>query len=675
MIEFSKVRIVALSIAIGSATTIGSAAETSPNLLLITVDTFRGDYLGANGASQNVTPNLDRLAAGGANFTRARASVPLTLPSHASILTGNYPHTHGLRDNAAGALTAESVTLAEVLADRGYASAAFVASFVLDRRFGLGQGFGLYDDRVSSEVAELESVEAERDGGAVVAAFEDWLEAHGGRDPVFAWLHLYDPHAPYAPPEPYRSRYQGHPYAGEIAYTDELIGRALGALESRGLLEDTLIAVIGDHGEGLGEHGETTHALLIYNSTLHVPMLLYSPGLVPAARVPDLVRSIDLAPTLLDYLGADVDFGEGVSLRSRIERRDDQGGQSSDEISAVSESLYAQSHLGWSPLFALERDRFRLILAPEPELYDLTLDPGETDNRFGAELEVARDLTRQLRQAIDTRAAVRQEDEPPAADSAAVAKLRSLGYLSRPGGDSDPSSASAADPKEKIEVWEQLQQAMALYGRGDYPSAARSLESVLRTEREIPIVYEYLGATYMRLERWESVERLYAQASARGIETASMQVDLGVTYSRREAHEPAEEALTKALALDPSSVKAHYHLGELYRVTGRLGDAVAQLREALTINPNYVFAWNALGRTLAQAGRNDAALEAFEQAVEAAPDEIRGVLNLAVQLERMGREREALTTYERCLTLAGSEFAQAREQAARAVRRLATEQR
>jgi len=249
-----------------------SIADKTPNLLLITLDTLRADYLSCNGSKKVHTPHLDRLAQGGVNFTRARTSVPLTLPAHASIMTGNYPPLHGVRDNGGYRLAEEQLTLAEILHGQGYETAAFIGAFVLDRRFGLAQGFNVYDEGRWGNAGGLENLAAERSGDAVRDAFTNWLESRAGGQPFFAWVHLYDPHAPHNPPEAFRKRFADDPYAGEVAYTDAVVGKIVKDLESHKLLDSTLIAVVGDHGEGLGEHGERTHSLLIYNSTIHVPM-------------------------------------------------------------------------------------------------------------------------------------------------------------------------------------------------------------------------------------------------------------------------------------------------------------------------------------------------------------------------------------------------------------------
>ncbi len=668
------VRVVVPFLLVLLAATSAAAPAARRNLLLITLDTFRADYLGVNGASEVPTPHLDALARGGVNFTRARAPVPLTLPSHASILTGTYPPGHGVRDNGSFRLADERLTLAEVLGERGYATAAFVASFVLDRRFGLAQGFALYDDRITSDPAMLESLEAERSGEAVLAAFSRWLGERHDAGPFFAWLHLYDPHAPYLPPEPFRSRYARHPYGGEIAYTDQVVGRIVEALESRQLLDSTILAVVGDHGEDLGEHGETTHALLIYNSTLHVPMILRAPGLLPAGvQLGELVRIIDLAPTLLDLLGLPADFGEGASLRPLVVSREAGDSRPPNPArSAYSESLYAQLNLGWSPLHGLEAGDFHLILAPEPELFALADDPAESINRAATRREDFGRMRSELLQILE-RDTDRAPEASVIAEPAAVEKLRSLGYLSAsPSPRSPRRSARPVDPKTKIAVWERLQLAMAQFGSGDFRAAAATLQEVLAAERDIPLLYEYLGSSFMRLEEWSNAERVYRQALERGVESAALRVDLGLIHAQRGDFLGAERELLAALSLDELSVAAHYRLADLYRSRRRHGEAVEHYRRALAVNPRYVYAWNGLGRALAALSQNDEALAAFEEAVAVAPRSTAGFFNLGVQLEHMDRKQRALAAYRQCLSLSLEEplLAPQRQRAAEAIRRL-----
>jgi len=641
------------------------AASEPHNLLLITVDTLRADYLSCNGSTRVETPHLDRLAASGVNFTRARAQVPLTLPSHASILTGYLPPNHTVRDNGGYRLPATQRTLAEVLDEAGYDTAAFVGSFVLDRRFGLAQGFDHYDDRTWSDLSMLENLEAERPAEAVFDSFRGWLADRDGTAPLFAWIHLYDPHAPYAAPEPYGSRYPNDPYAGEVAYTDQVIGRIVAELVARDLLSTTVVAVVGDHGESLGEHGEGTHSLLAYNATLHVPMIVSAPGvLAPGTSVDSLVRTIDLAPTLLDYLGHEPRLGEGVSLRTRIE-----GEEPAAPLFAYSESLYPRLHLGWSELVGFEGARYRIVVAPEPELYDLEADPGETENLYATERDAFRRLWRRLEELRAGFPADNETAHPAVTDPDTVARLRSLGYLS---GGAVPPGSSGADPKEKMVIWRQLQTAMAQFGAGAFARAAAELEQALASEPGVPLLYEYLGASYMHLQRWEEAEAVYRRALEHGFESSRTLIDLGLIYRRRGEDPRAESALEAALEVDPVSVEAHHHLGDLLRASGRIEAALGRYRQALAINPEYVYSWNGLGMALAANRRDGEALEAFRRAAGVDPDEPLGQFNLAVQLERMGRDPEAAIAYERFLSLSDGrvELRAERQRAAESIDRL-----
>jgi arylsulfatase A-like enzyme/Flp pilus assembly protein TadD len=666
MTMFSRARLAILTgFLVQGLSTHLSAGEDPRSLLLITIDTLRADYLSCNGSEKVETPNLDRLAENGVNFTRARTAVPLTLPAHASILTGSYPPVHGVRDNGSYRLPGGERTLAEILEERGYETAAFVGAFVLDRRFGLAQGFDLYDDQIGADVSMLENLEAERDADAVVEAFTRWLDRYEGEKPFFAWVHLYDPHAPYAPPEPYRSRYADDLYAGEVAFADAAVGKVVAGLRSKKILGSTLVAVVGDHGEGLGEHEEQTHSMLIHNSTLHVPMLLHAPGLVPTGKeIPHLARIIDLAPTLLDYLGIAPSLGQGTSLRPLV------GNESlGDELTAYSESLYPRLNLGWSELRAIESGKYRFILAPREELYDLSEDPGETVNLIDSLPEVATDLRRRLEEMIEAVDSADDTARRPI-DAETQAMLESLGYLSTAGGRAKPGDASV-DPKDKMGIWNQIQFGLFLFARGNYVGALEILMKVLASEPNMPILYSNIGSCYMRLEQHPEAERIYRRALERGIESADFHVDLGVIYYRRGDLEKAEGELQIAIALKEHSVPAHYRLGDVYRAGKRYPDAVAHYRKALEINPHYVYAVNGLGMALAMQGKSSEALRAFREVVRENPVGARGYINLAIQLERMERNEEALEAYREFMSLADEEeFARERKRAAAAIERL-----
>ena len=601
----------------------------SRNVILITIDTLRADYLSYNGSIKVQTPNLDHLAKEGANFTRARTSVPLTLPSHTSILTGLYPPSHGVRDNGTYRLDKDQITLAEVMKKHDYATAAFVGSFVLDHRFGLDQGFDVYDDHMQSGPSQMENLEAERNAAAVFASFNSWLNSYRGDKPLFVWIHLYDPHTPYTPPEPFLTKYSGNHYAGEVAYTDSVVGKVVQTLEARKILNNSIIAVVGDHGEGLGEHEERTHSVLIYNSTLHVPMIVFAPGLIQAGiNVSSLSRTIDLAPTLLDYAGFTEKFGEGVSLRSKIEKKE------TAEITAYSESLYPRLNLGWSELHGLESDQYHFILAPSPELYDVQKDPEEVKNQIQQQPNVAKQLQQQLK------GFTTGTSPSPAAqmDEETKEKLSSLGYVSG----STPSKTTNIDPKDKMAVWNEIQVGLSEFKDGNYAAAVRDFEKLRISNDEILLIYDYLGSCYMSMQQWSNAQKVYSEALKRGYDSSLIRTNLGISYYQIKQFDRAQQELEKAVALDVVNVSAQYRLGDVLRTRGDLEKAAEHYQRALEINPRFFYAANGLGMTYAAMKKDEDALRYFQKSVEMAPENALGYFNLAVQLDHMGRSRMLL---------------------------------
>ncbi|HEX2465656.1 MAG TPA: sulfatase, partial [Thermoanaerobaculia bacterium] len=353
------------------------------NVLLVTLDTVRADRLGSYGYAGASTPALDGLAREGIRFSQAVATAPLTLPSHASILTGLFPPRHAVHQNGAAALPPTVPTLAEALHGHGYRTAAFVGSFVLDARFGLDRGFELYDDDIPRDpTTAVPGLEAERPGTQVVDRALSWLNADDQR-PFFVWVHLYDAHAPYEPPEPYRSRFADRPYDGEIASVDAQVGRLLSYLDERGLAGDTIVAVAADHGEALGEHGELTHGLLLFEPTVRVPLLLRAPGRLPGGVVVgEPVGLADLAPTLAGlagvHLGLPSSSVDGRDLSASLA-----AGDEPPRVDLYAETEYPRL-FGWSALAAIRRGHAKYVAAPTPRLFDLESDPGETSNTLQA---------------------------------------------------------------------------------------------------------------------------------------------------------------------------------------------------------------------------------------------------------------------------------------------------
>jgi choline-sulfatase len=408
------------------------------NVLLVTLDTTRADHLTAYGFHRITTPWLDRLAATGVVFDEASTVAPLTLPAHVSLFTGLLPPHHGVRDNGAGPLDASLVTLAQVLRGHGFATAAFTGSVVLRSDRGLVRGFDEYHD-VRSPADRLRVLQ--RRGNEVVDEAIAWLGRSG--PPFFAWVHLYDAHAPYDPPEPYRTIYAHDLYSGEIAFDDVQIGRLVRELETRGLFNDTLIVVAGDHGESLGDHGERTHGLFVYQSVLHVPLIMHGAGL-PPGRLGGIMRLTDVMPTILDLVGIAPPRVDGVSLAEVV-----RGKRSMPELTAYAESMYP-ARFGWSPLAALRAGRYKLIQAPRPELYDLASDPGEQRNLYDSRSPQATALLEELRSLAGSPPPGRSGAD---ASPALASGLAALGYLGNTGVGSRNQGAEAPDPKDRVELY------------------------------------------------------------------------------------------------------------------------------------------------------------------------------------------------------------------------------
>jgi choline-sulfatase len=416
--------------------------QVTRNVIVVTLDTTRADYLPAYGYRDLETPALDRLARDGVVFEEATTSVPLTLPAHCTLFTGLLPPHHHVRDNADGRLDDAQITLAEVFRARGVQTAAFVGSLVVGRDRGLAQGFDTYGDAGLSDARDRNR----RRGPAVVDAALAWLQ-RARRRPFFLWIHLYDAHAPYALPEPYRTMYGDAPYLGALAVLDAQVGRLVDALEKQQSLNSTLVVVAGDHGESFGEHGEASHGILLYQSTLHVPLIMRVPG-VGHRRVADVVSLADVMPTILDVAGIPGPAMDGstlLPLMTGCSRRRD--------VDAYSESAYPR-RFGWSELYALRAGRFKFIDAPRPELYDLDSDPREQHNLWDTQRSVAS----AMRARLDTWSRVRSAGETAsiAVDSERSARLGALGYSSQRAPAVQGHDSEAIDPKDCIGYYNEI---------------------------------------------------------------------------------------------------------------------------------------------------------------------------------------------------------------------------
>jgi choline-sulfatase len=632
-------------------------APRQPNLVLVTLDTVRADHLGCYGDRQAVTPWLDRLASEGVRFANASSAVPLTLPSHTSLLTGLLPPHNGMRNNGVGALRPGTATLATLLAGAGYRTAAFIGAFVLDHRFGLKAGFEVYDDEIERDPKAGTVLEAERPGREVVDRALAWLAKDGGR-PFFLWVHLYDAHAPYTPPPEWAARHPGRPYDGEISAVDEQVGRILKALRQRGLDGRTVVAVAADHGESLGEHGELTHGLLLYEPTLHVPLLLRAPWGLKARVVEAPVSLVDLAPTLAGLLGKP--FPTAASLDGRdLSRSLLAGGE------PAAGELYAETRypavFGWSPLTALRRRDLKYISAPRPELYDLRRDPRESANLLRPDspppVSEAHGFAARLA-AIEASAVTTAR--PLAADAETRAKLASLGYIAggagsaspAPGAPGEAARRSSIDPKTMVDLFQRFEQANARLTGGDSQAAVSELEALVAADPANPVFRGKLGAAWR--ERGESAKALplYRQAAAAAPRDPEAWYNLASALQEAGQLGEARQAIERALQLDAGRPEAHNTLGIVELGQGNLERARREFAAAAAIDPRDAAAFNNLGNALRAEHKLDEAASAYQRSVALAPRYAEPLNGLgALEVER-DRPREALPYFERALVLA-----------------------
>jgi arylsulfatase A-like enzyme/predicted Zn-dependent protease len=531
------------------------------NVLLVTLDTTRADHLPAYGYKGVKTPGLDRVAERSFIFENAIAQVPLTLPSHTCILTGQLPIWHGVRDNEGFFVDPKKgTTLAAILKARGYATAAFVSAFVLDGRWGLNQGFDTYFDHFD-QFREVNRDEIQRKAEETESEAETWLVANKGNR-FFLWVHFYDPHEPYDPPEPFASAYAANRYDGEIAYMDQSVGKLMAKLEALGLSERTLVVVTGDHGEGLGEHDEATHAMFLYDTTLHVPLLIRVPG-GRERRIPGIVRHIDVAPTVLDLLGLPPESDmQGASLIPVM------NGTETTGRTAYSESLYAQVHYGWSPLKSLTTRKYQYIDSPKAELFDREGDPRQQHNLIETKASVAGSLKDQL-QEIAAQFTRKDLAGPAKLDADTEAKLRALGYLGSPVA-STPESLKT-DPKDKSRFVRDVNEGVKLLARRDFQGALRLVLPVVEADPNIVDAHLVAGSAYSNLQQYDkALAELFKVLAAKPDHTMAL-ATIATTYEGMGQLREAERWYLKVLRGEKEHPYTIVRLASLYR---RLNDPV-----------------------------------------------------------------------------------------------------
>ncbi len=636
---FSRSRVVLLTASLlSSASTAFAAPIAAPNVVVITIDTLRADHLGCYGYKQIRTPNIDALAADGARFERAYTAVPVTLPSHTVMFTGTYPMLSGMHDFAANKLSPTQPTLASVLKEHGYATAAVIGSAVLDSRFGLNRGFDFYYDHFDfNRLQESNLEEMERPGNLVADVTLDWLGKNYSKK-FFVWMHLYDPHYPYRPPAPYAAEYKDRPYDGEIAFADAQVGRLIRFLKSKGLYANTLIILSGDHGESLGEHGEKTHGFFIYNATLHVPFLIHLPGAASPRVVPDLVSLADMMPTVLQTLKVNIPSQvQGRNLLPLIRTK-----EHDEARSLYAETFLPRLHFNWSELRGVETTNYHFIDAPKPELYDLAKDPGETQNLFAEKKAVGEEMRARLAALIRQYSAGQELAEKTGLDPALMERLKSLGYAGFSGGGSPTiTNRALPDPKDRIQVYELISDAIAESQHGDYPSSTEKLNLALKTEPDsVPVRY-LLGLNYYRMHEFSNAVAQLERVLQLSPEYALAAFQLGLAYARAGDFERAIPALKRALELDATNFSAAYNLGIVYEQKQMVPEAMAAFRHALSIAPDYPLAHRGLGEALLYQGQVDDALTELRRAVELSPLDPGNHAALAKALSAKGLDSEA----------------------------------
>lgn len=624
------------------------------NVLLVTFDTTRADHLGCYGSRAAQTPVVDRLAREGILFESAYSSIPLTAPSHATILTGRHPIAHGVRDNGLFVLSPEQTTLAEVLKQRGYGTAAAIGGFPLVARFGLDQGFGFYDDRLVTEYDMVLGTQPtkpalafdERRAARVNEAAIGWLQEHA-QQPFFLWVHYYDPHQPFQPPVPYDDLFAESPYDGEIAYVDESLGTLLDSLRGLGVYDRTLVVVTADHGEGLGDHGELTHSYLLYESTLHVPLVMRGPGLPAERRVPGRVRLVDVAPTILDALGIAVPAEmQGRSLTTlwsgtppRIDR------------THYAETLSPRLSQNWGELRALYDENWKYVHGPRPELFDLAADPGELRNLAPENPAQAAGMKGRLQ-------AFLERNSPPggsrmsAVDAETRSRLQALGYLAAGAGqDQEIREVLREDgiaPQDRAGDVTQMATARSLLAE-HHPLPAREIAiRLLANAPDDPYYLELYATAEVMLDRpdaaLQAVERMLKGPSPGSADRLLLHI--GRAHFTRGDRESGLALVRRGVERKPTA--AGYHeLASLQAATGRTGDERLSLEAALALDARYAPARVDRAVRLAQAGQRDAARREMEAALADRPYYAKGHYNLGALLLETGDLAGALARFDR----------------------------
>ena len=651
--------------------------NSTPNVLLITIDTVRADHIGCYGAKGVQTPTIDSLARDGIPFEHAISQVPLTWPSHAVILTGTYPFQNGVQDFTGQPLAPQFRSLAQAFKQHGYSTGAVVSAFVLDRSWGLARGFDFYDDAFSPEEFQKRDLGlVDRKAEESVTHVINWLKQPTHR-PFFFWLHLYDPHSPYDPPEPYHTQYRDHLYDGEIAYADHELGRLISWLKSNRLYERTIIVLLSDHGESLGDHGEKEHGFFVYNSTVHIPLIVKPPagsGYRPGGRIARPVETVAVAPTLL----------ASARIKDAVEKQFNSRGlldaAAEKEGAAYSETFYPLNSFGWSPLHALETSRYHYVDAPQPELYDLAADPEEKNNLLTSQGATASVLKEKLQSLLQ-----RNRYKPPEGGNSnlspdALEKLRSLGYVAYHSAVSPEALAGGLpDPKTKLEEFNSILTAEDAFHANEFEKGEQLLTKVREHDPKMYIVPFMLGEAANTRKDWPEAEAEFKKSLDLNPNFDQAMTGLSRVLMYQSKDEEAKQWARNALKYNPQNYRAWYELGfieakadketaiadyekavaiqgnfaPLRRDLGLLyfqqqnyAEAVKHLTKAAELGMKEAQLWNVLGIAYSHSNRLAKAVESYKRALKLDPDLAEAHLNLAYAYETLQHPVVARKEYE-----------------------------
>ncbi len=624
----------------------GCGPAPRPHILLITFDTVRADYVGFASGREGLTPMLDAMAERGVWFPTCLTPQPLTLPSHTSIMTGLYPFSHGVRNNGTYIVPDETVTLAERLQQAGYATHAVVSAFVLDSQFGLDQGFHGYDDDFSGGPKQKMFMFKEIKADVVARKAVRWLEQERPKEkPFFLWLHFFDPHADYEPPADLAAQFPGEPYRGEIAFADRELGRVFASLDDARLLDETLIVFASDHGESLGEHGESTHGIFIYESTTRVPLLMAGPGVPAAGRVDPLARTVDIVPTIMDLLDlpGEKDL-DGKSLRPLWQGKD-------DERTAYLETFVPRLNFGWADLRGLRSADLKVIQAPRPEIYDLAADSTELTNLHGTggvpgEMER---LAKDLNLLVEADPFTRGEQRPDDISDETRNKLAALGYVWT--ATESENTGPRSDPKDRIVYWEQFQRSQSLMREGEYEAAVVAVRELLIVDPENVVAMGSLANALARTGHEDEALEVYRRMMVLDPHRETSYLGSAKILREQGRFDEAADLVRAAIEMQPNDPHGHTALGDTFLEQGRFAEAEQHFRKALEIDPHSMLAASGLGNCLNRAGRLDEALVVLNAAREHDPSSHAVTYNLAVVTERKGDQPAALALYRKAIEL------------------------